>query len=238
MPQAIESAAAANRATSAPANAPRRPLALRAARRSIAQPPRRARRCCDVAGGWRLERAGDPAVGEQHDAVGVGRRYRIVGDHHDRVPVLVDDLAQQREHAVPGGHVQRSGRLVGEQHLRPGHERPGDRDPLLLAAGKLRGPVAQAHVQPDAGGDVAHGRAPRPVAAEPQRQLDVLGDGERRQQVEGLEYEPDPLTPQDRQPPFAEVRQAGAAERDAPEVGRSSPAATFRNVLLPSPTAP
>ena len=57
----------------------------------------------DVVGGWRLERAGDPAVGEQQDAVGVCRCHRIVGDHHHRVPVLVDDLAEQGEHLVPGG---------------------------------------------------------------------------------------------------------------------------------------
>jgi hypothetical protein len=167
----------------------------------------------DVAGAWRLERPGDLAVGEQQNAVGVCRRHRIVGDHDHCVPVLVDDLAEQGEHLVPGVSVQRSCRLVGEHHLRPGDECPGDRDPLLLAAGELRGAVAQALVQPDPGGDLTDGRAPRPVAVQPQRQRDVLGDGERWQQVEGLEHEPDPLTPQDRQPLFAEVRQGGAAER-------------------------
>jgi len=83
------------------------------------------------------------------------------------VPVLVDDLAEQGEHLLPGAGVQRSGRLVGEHHLRPCDECPGDRDPMLLAAGELRGTVAQALVQPDASGDLTHGRASRPAAVEP-----------------------------------------------------------------------
>ena len=33
--------------------------------------------------------------------------------------------------------VQRSERLVEQQHGRPQHQRPGQRDPLLLAAGQL-----------------------------------------------------------------------------------------------------
>ena len=216
MPQAIESTAAAKSATSAPVNVPRRPRALRTARRSIAQPPRCARRFCDFVGAGGVERPGHPPVGEQHDAVGVRRRHRVVGDHHHRVPVLVDDLAEQGEHLAPGAGVQRSGRLVGEHHLWPGDECPGDRDPLLLAAGQLRGAVAQALLQPDPGGDLTHGRASRPATVQAQRQGNVLGDGERWQQVEGLEYEPDPLTPQDRQPPLAQLRQVGVAERNAP----------------------
>ncbi len=98
----------------------------------------------------------------------------VVGDHHDRVAVRVDDLAQEREHAAPGAGVQRSGRLVGEHDLGPGDERPGDRDALLLAAGELGGTVAQALVQPDPRRDLAHLRAPRAATVEAQRQADVL----------------------------------------------------------------
>ena len=171
--------------------------------------------------------------------VGVRRRHRVVGDHHHRVAVLVDDLAQQREHLASGAGVERSGRLVGEHDLRPGDERPGDRDPLLLSAGELRGTVAQALLQPDARGDLAHRRAPRAATVEAQRQADVLSDGERGQQVEGLKDEPDPLAPQDRQPPLAQSPPARCRRaRPCPEVGRSSPAATFRNVLLPEPDGP
>ena len=161
-----------------------------------------------------------------------------MGDHHDRVAVRVDDLAQEREHAAPGAGVQRSGRLVGEHDLGPGDERPGDRDPLLLAAGELGGTVAQALVEPDPRRDLAHLRAPGTAAVQAQRQADVLGDRERRHQVEGLEDEPDPLAPQDRQPPLAEPARSVSPSATVPEVGRSSPAATFRNVLLPEPDGP
>ena len=206
MPQAIESAPAAKSAINAPTNVPRRPRALRTARRSIAQPPKCARRFGDFVGAGDIDRPGHPPIGEQHDPVGVRPRHRVVGDHHHRAPVLVDDLAEQAEHLMSGTGVQRSGWLVGEYHLGPGDQGPGDRDPLLLAAGKLRGTVAQALLQPDPGGDLTHSRASRPAAVQAQRQRDVLGDGERWQQVEGLEDEPDPLTPQDRQPPLAELR--------------------------------
>ena len=146
--------------------------------------------------------------------VGVRRGHRIVRDHHDGVAVLVDDLAQEGEHPPPGASVQCSGRLVGEHHLWPGDERPGDRDPLLLAAGELRGPVAQALLEPDARCNLAHGRAPRAAAVQAHRQGDVLRDRERRQQIEGLEHEPDPLAPQDGQAALAQPRQVGVAERD------------------------
>ena len=140
--------------------------------------------------------------------------HGVMGDHDDRVAVGVDDLAQEREHVAPGARVERSGRLVGEHHLGAGDERPGDRHSLLLAAGELRGTMAQALLQPNARRDVADGRAPRAAAIEAQRQGDVLGDRERGQQVEGLEHEPDALAPQDRQAPLAEACQVGVAERD------------------------
>ena len=43
-----------------------------------------------------------------------------------------------------GGHprVERAGRLVEEDRLRLHRQGPGDRDPLLLAAGELRGACA------------------------------------------------------------------------------------------------
>ena len=137
-----------------------------------------------------------------------------MGDHHDRVAISVHDLAQECEHAAPGLGVQRSGRLIGEHNLGAGDERAGDRDALLLAAGELRGTVAQAFLQADPRGDLAHLRAPWAPTVEAQRQGDVLGDRERRHQVEGLKDEPDPLASEDRQPPLAETREVGVPERD------------------------
>jgi hypothetical protein len=140
---------------------------VRTARRSIVQPPQAREALCDFGGAGGGERAGHPPVGEQQDAVGVPGRHRVVGNHHHRVPVLVDDPAQQSQHLTPGPGVQRSGRLVGEHHFWPGDEGPGDRDPLLLAAGQLRGAVAQALLQPYPCGDLTHGRASRQAAVQP-----------------------------------------------------------------------
>jgi hypothetical protein len=83
-------------------------------------------------GGFQL--AGQPAVGQEHDTIGVGRGDRVVGDHHHRLAGIVHDLAQQREDLAPGAGVQRARRLVGEHDLGPADERAGDRHALLLAA--------------------------------------------------------------------------------------------------------
>ena len=47
-----------------------------------------------------------------------------------------------------GADVKRAGRLVGEHHLGPGHQRPGDRDALLLTSGELRGTVRRRFSRP------------------------------------------------------------------------------------------
>ena len=48
-----------------------------------------------------------------------------------------------------GGHIERAGRLVTEQHRRPLGDGARDRDALLLAAGELcrevMRPLAEAH---------------------------------------------------------------------------------------------
>ena len=43
-----------------------------------------------------------------------------------------------------GGRVQVAGRLVGQDHVRVVDQRPGDGHALLLAAGKLEGPMVEA----------------------------------------------------------------------------------------------
>ena len=132
-------------------------------------------------------------------------------------------LAQKGEHAAAGSSVKRPGRLVGEHDLGPGDERSRDRDPLLLAARELGGTVAQSLLQPNPSRDLAHRRSSRTVTVQAQRQADVLGDRERGQQVEGLEDEPDPLAPQDRQPPLAQPRELGVAERHGARGGPVQP---------------
>ena len=99
--------------------------------------------------------------------------------------------------------------------------------------------MAQAFVQPDPRRDLAHLRAPRTATVQAQRQADVLGDRERGHQVEGLKDEPDPLAPEDRQPPLAQPRQVDVAERDAcPRWAGPAPPPRAGTCSCPTPTAP
>src|SRR3972149_6487246 len=54
-----------------------------------------------------------------------------------------------RPAAPPGGGRGGPRRLVGEERARVVDERPGQGDPLLLAAGKLARPAAAELLQPD-----------------------------------------------------------------------------------------
>src|SRR6266508_57627 len=139
----------------------------------------------------------------------------------------------QVQHLVAGARVQVAGGLVGEQHRRLGDQRAGDRHPLLLAAGELRGPVLQAVAEPDR---LERGDRPPAAlgAAEPavdQRQADVADGRGPRQELEALEDEPDHLVAHQRQlvvgeaghgPPLEPQRAAGRPVQPAeqPEQGR------------------
>src|SRR6266540_2911233 len=102
---------------------------------------------------------------------------------------------QRLQDLVAGARVEVAGRLVGQQHRRLGRQRPGDRHPLLLAAGELRGPVQQA--LGEAHGLQGLGGAPAPLGpAEPavdQREADVAERRGPRQELEVLEDEADHL---------------------------------------------
>ena len=78
-----------------------------------------------------------PAALDDDDPVGQQQRVEdVVGDDDDRAVGQhpAQHLAQRgRDRDVEGGH-----RLVEQQQPRVGGERPGDRDPLRLAAGELR----------------------------------------------------------------------------------------------------
>ena len=120
---------------------------------------------------------------------------------------------QQPQHAGRRVRVQGAGRLVGEDHFRPGDQRPGDRHPLLLPAGQFGRPppqlvAAQAH---PGRGQLDVGPSGRAVV-QPQRQRDVLRHGQLGQQVEILEDEADPLPPQHRLPALGQPGQFGPAQ--------------------------
>jgi len=64
----------------------------------------------------------------------------IVRGHDDARAVVPAELAHQLEHVARGPAVEVRRRLVGEDHPRLVHDRPGQRDPLPLAAGEQIGP--------------------------------------------------------------------------------------------------
>ena len=87
----------------------------------------------------------DDLAGVHHgDAVGeVGDDREVVGDVERRDAVALREVADRVEDVRLGGHVERRGRLVEDDHLRAVGERHGDRHALLLAAGELVRVAAQ-----------------------------------------------------------------------------------------------
>ena len=111
--------------------------------------------------------------------------------HNGQIEPLVN-IRQQSQHRGGGLGIQSAGRLVAQQHLRSGGQRPGDADALFLPAGKLRresgGLFAEIHqLQQFAHPRFASGpRHPGNL----QRHRDVIGDGAGMQQIEVLENHP------------------------------------------------
>src|SRR5690606_6557827 len=84
-------------------------------------------------------------VANREHAVRAADDLPAVRRHHERRAMAPADVVEQREHALGGLEVEIAGRLVREDELRLVRDRPGDRDPLLLAARKLlRKPLAAA----------------------------------------------------------------------------------------------
>jgi hypothetical protein len=79
----------------------------------------------------------DDALAERGDDVGV------VGGHHHGDAELVDPQ-EQLDDLPADQRVEVAGRLVGDDQARVVDEGPGDRRPLLLAAGERRRAAARA----------------------------------------------------------------------------------------------
>jgi hypothetical protein len=111
-------------------------------------------------------------------------------------PSVVHGVAQQGKDLAAGRRVQVARRLVGEHHRRAGDERAGDGHALLLAARELGRAVAEAVGQADLLDEFVEPLRVRLAAGQLERQGDVLGRGEHREQVEELEDEADVVAPQ------------------------------------------
>src|SRR5579884_587820 len=134
-----------------------------------------------------------PAVAEPDHPVGAGGQVGVVGHDHERHPLVPVEGPHQAEELVGGLRVDGAGGLVGQHQGRSVDQRPRDRHPLLLPAGELVGPVAQAVVEPDQA-EQALGPAPA-LAQVPAHVADgqehVLEHRQGGHQVVLLEDEPD-----------------------------------------------
>src|SRR5712675_1266811 len=87
-------------------------------------------------------------VGEFDTAIGLARNVRIVRNHEDGVPGIVQ-LAENLQHDGFVDFVEVTGGFVGENQLWLVDQRACDGYALLLSAGKLRGKMSQAIAQAD-----------------------------------------------------------------------------------------
>ena len=93
-----------------------RPSRLLRAARNISPPPAARFRAIldDAVPVGVAQLVDDPAVGQEHHAIGVRRRHRVVGHHHDGLAVVGGAAAEQVEHLGARLGVEVAGRLVGE----------------------------------------------------------------------------------------------------------------------------
>src|SRR5438477_1687436 len=123
----------------------------------------------------------------------------VVGRHQNGGSSCVD--LQQELDDFPGGRrVEVPGRFIGQEDLRIVHERPRDRDSLLLAARKLIGKLVLFSFEAD---DAEHLfdlwlEVPQRAFSDAQGEGDILEDGEIGEQLEILKDHAD-LAPQERQ---------------------------------------
>ncbi len=147
----------------------------------------------------------------------------------------------------PVGGVEVAGRLVGEQYVGLGGERPGQRDPLLLAAGQLLDQVVAGLLEPDQsqrprryGGQRPRAR-PRRRAAAP---ATFSRGGQRGGEAVALRHHGDARAAAACSRPViggvAEVRpcrRRAQARRPAPRAGTSSRRRTGRSPTPADPAA-
>jgi hypothetical protein len=87
----------------------------------------------------------DKAAGvhDRHPICESGHDTEIVGNQNDPQTIITQG-SQQCHDSRLDRHVQRSGRLIGDQQLRSRHQRHGDRNALTHPAGKFVGILAQS----------------------------------------------------------------------------------------------
>ena len=153
------------------------------------------------------------AVAEADEAARMAAHIGVVRHEHDGHALAVQ-LLEQAQDLGRGAAVEGAGGLVGEEQARAVHERAGDRDALLLAAGELHRPVMGAVREADAAERLQGALAAGPAveARIDHRQFDIAEGVDARQQVELLEHEADLAVAQARQAVGVEALDRRAGE--------------------------
>ena len=157
------------------------------------------------------------------------------------MPEVPVELAEQGVDPLGGLRIEVAGGLVGQQQPRLEAQRPGQRHPLLLAAGELAGPVVEPVGQPHLRQHLL-GAARASAAGQPPDQPGhhgVLERGELGQQVVALEDEADRLVAEAGQLLLVEGGQVAPLEEDPAGAwaSRACPARGGR-CSSPRPTGP
>ena len=118
-----------------------------------------------------------------------------MGRDDHRHPELLGEAAHEVQDLRDELRVERARDLVEEHELRVHRECAGDRDPLLLPAREAVGELLGLLLEPDSPQELEGappGLAPRVPEHLPRRERDVLEHGHVREEVVGLEDDPDP----------------------------------------------
>ena len=165
--------------------------------------------------------AGAPVADRHHPVHRLGDAPVMGNDHH-RDAQLAVDLAQRFQHPRRGAPVDAAGGLVGEHQRRLVGQRDGNGHPLLLAAGELAGPAAQAMRHAHQMQQFLRPPAPLGAAGEQHRHLHVLDRGEVGNQVAGavLPHEAHLLAPVADQLKARQRQQVAPGHGDLPGRGQ------------------
>src|SRR5215472_13894747 len=135
-------------------------------------------------------------LGHVDDTGRLAEALRVMRDQQQGLSVVTADAQKYLQDLARRSCVEAGAGFIGQHQWRAVGERARNGNPLLLAAGELRGLVPQtlreAQSSEEIGGAPAL-QAPRHVAGEHHRQHHVLDRTESGKQIEGLEHIPDIL---------------------------------------------
>src|SRR5256886_33250 len=130
-------------------------------------------------------------VHDRDTICGLGDNSHVVGDQHDRRAPLARDALDERDDLRLHGHVERGGRLVGDQQDRLRGERQRDDHALAHAAGELVRVMVEARLRSrDADfGEQRQCPLPQLLSRQPEMRADRLLElpADREQRIERAE---------------------------------------------------